>query len=117
MVAQQMWEMYQQYFASAEQAVPWLFSSLAALLDSFGGSNSIAEDVGVTSSAQGQGTWPGQGLWNLSILNQIAGQVFGPFSQRQGDLPSLQLDPTCLGEGEETESCSMAFFPFYPECM
>jgi len=126
----------QQYFESVKQALPWLLSSLQAPLDNISGSNPIFEAGGVTYPGQGQypelgqGVSAGQGLWNFSIPNldsfpeiseNILGEIslpgesllglFRSVSKRQGDLPSIELGPTCPGEGEEAEKCSMATCP------
>jgi len=79
---------YQQYFDSAKQALPWLFSSLAGLLDSissgsfgqegYGGGNYPGQYPGA-----GQGSWnfsapnPGQGSWNFSAPNPGQGPMPG----------------------------------------
>ena len=79
---------YQQYFDSAKQALPWLFSSLAGLLDSissgsfgqegYGGGNYPGQYPGA-----GQGSWnfsapnPGQGSWNFSSSNPGQGAMPG----------------------------------------
>ena len=120
-VDEQMTEMlnyYQHYFPYfAKQALPCLFGSLAALLDINGAG-------GVTYAPE----FPGQGIWNCSIpdpesLMEITRQALGDISvpgkrllglfqsKRQGDLPSLELGPTCPGEGDETENCGMTACP------
>merc|ERR1712038_396744 len=79
---------YQQYFDTAKQALAWLFSSLAGLLDSissgsfgqegYGGGNYPGQYPGA-----GQGSWnfsapnPGQGSWNFSAPNPGQGPMPG----------------------------------------
>ena len=123
----------QQYIKSVKQALPWLFSSLQALLDYISGSNSVS---GVTYPGEGQypelgqGVSPGQGLWNfpmpdLDYFPEIPENVLGDISlpgkrflglfrsvlERQGDLPTLELGATCPGEKDEIEPCGMATCP------
>jgi len=75
---------YQQYFDSAKQALPWLFSSLAGLLDSISSGSFGHEGYG-SGNYPGQypGAWnfsapnPGQGSWNFSAPNPGQGPMPG----------------------------------------
>merc|ERR1712156_909052 len=96
---------YQQYFDSAKQALPWLFSSLADLLDSISSGNFGQEGYGGGNypgqyPGAGQGSWnfsapnPGQGSWNFSAPNpgsfmEIPGQVLGEISQAGENMINL----------------------------
>merc|ERR550534_3644869 len=102
---------YQQYFDSAKQALPWLFSSLAGLLDSissgsfgqegYGGGNYPGQYPGAGQGSwnfsapnPGQGPMPGQGMWNFSAPNpgpfmEIPGQVLGEISQAGENMINL----------------------------
>merc|ERR1712012_1317930 len=100
---------YQQYFDSAKQALPWLFSSLAGLLDSISGGSFGQEGYGVGNypgqyPGAGQGSWnfsapnPGQASWNFSAPNPgqgpMPGQglwIFSNPNPGQGPLPGQGL--------------------------
>merc|ERR1712209_67828 len=84
---------YQQYFESAKQALPWLFSSLAGLLDSIS-SGSFGQEGYGGGNYPGQYPGVGQGSWNFSAPNggsfmEIPGQVLGEISQAGENMINL----------------------------
>jgi len=119
MVEERMTEMmiyYEQYFASAKQALPWLFSSLAALLDSISGAGEVAYpgygqfpdfSISIPDSLM---EIPGQLMVDISLPGESVLGYFRSVLERQGD-PSVDQGPTCPGEPQEVEICGMAACP------
>merc|ERR1712115_265644 len=109
---------YQQHFDSAKQALPWLFSSLAGLLDSissgsfgqegYGGGNSPGQYPGggqgswnFSAPNPGQGPMPGQGLWNFSNPNPGQGAMPGQGMWNFSSTPNgsfMEIPGQVLGE-------------------